>query len=122
MKTENDSETKKEAEERTLPTMANVHDFLEMWQGTQNLLATQKESRAQKKQIDAAGYISNPEEIVKASWSLFQYDGAAAFKLSARLPLPPALCAKDLPRGQTQILNFCRIRRINRHPVESDED
>jgi len=36
--------------------------------------------------------------------------------------LPPALSAKDLPRGQTQILNVRRIRRINRHPVKQDDD
>jgi len=36
--------------------------------------------------------------------------------------LPPALSAKDLPGGRTQILYVRRIRRINRHPVESDED
>jgi len=35
--------------------------------------------------------------------------------------LPPALSAKDLPGGRTQILNVRRIRRINRHPVKSDE-
>jgi len=72
--------------------------------------------------MSAVGYISDPEEIVKASWSLFQHDGAAAFKLSARSPLPPALSAKNLPGGRTQILNVCRIRIINRHPVERDED
>jgi len=102
--------------------MAKVHDFLEMWQGSQNLRATQKESRAQNKQMTAVGYISDTEEIVKASWSLFQHDGAAAFKLSERSPLPPALSAKDLSGGRTQILNVRRIRRINRHPVESDDD
>jgi len=32
------------------------------------------------------------------------------------------LSAKDLPGGRTQILNVCRIWRINRHPVESDDD
>ena len=122
MNTENDSEMKKEAEERKLHRMAKVHDFLEMWQGSQNLRATQKESRAQNKQMTAVGYISDTEEIVKSSWSLFQHDGAAAFKLSERSPLPPALSAKDLPGGRTQILNVRRIRRINRHPVESDED
>ena len=122
MNTENDSEMKKEAEERKLHRMAKVHDFLEMWQGSQNLRATQKESRAQNKQMTAVGYISDTEEIVKASWSLFQHDGAAAFKLSERSPLPPALSAKDLPGGRTQILNVRRIRKINRHPVESDED
>jgi len=79
--TENDSEMKKEAEERKLHRMAKVHDFLEMWQGSQNLRATQKESRAQNKQMTAVGYISDTEESVKASWSLFQRDGAAAFKL-----------------------------------------
>jgi hypothetical protein len=60
--------------------------------------------------------------MVKAPCSLFQHDGAAAFKLSERSPLPPALSAKDLPGGQTQILNVRRIRRINSHPVEGDMD
>jgi len=100
--------------------MAKVHDFLEMWQGSQNLRATQNESRAQNKQITAIGYILDTEEIVKASWSLLQHDGAAAFKLSERSPLPPALSAKNLPGGRTQILNVRRNWRINRHPVESD--
>jgi len=93
-----------------------------MWQGSQNLCATQKESHAQNKQMTAVGYISDTEEIIKASWSVFQHDGAAPFKLSERSPLPPPLSAKDLPGGRTQILNVRRIRRINRHPVESDED
>jgi hypothetical protein len=62
------------------------------------------------------------KEIVKASWSLFQHDVAAAFKLSERSPLPPALSAMHLPGGITQILNIRRIQRIHRHPVESDED
>jgi hypothetical protein len=47
--TENDSEMKKEVEERTLHRMAKIHDFLEMWQGSQNLRVTQKESHAQIK-------------------------------------------------------------------------
>jgi hypothetical protein len=47
--TENDSEMKKEAEERTLHRMAKIHDFLEMWQGSQNLHVTEKKSRAQNK-------------------------------------------------------------------------
>ena len=62
------------------------------------------------------------EEIVNAFWSLFQHDGAAAFKLSERSPLPPLLSAKDLPGGRSQILNVRQIRRINCRPVESDED
>jgi len=33
---ENDFEFKKEAEERKLHKMAKFHDFLEMWQGSQN--------------------------------------------------------------------------------------
>jgi len=120
--TENDYEMKKEAEERKLHRMAMVHDVLEMWQGSQNLRATQMESRAQNKQMTAMGYISDTEQIVNASWSLFQHNGAAAFKLSERSPLPPALSAKDLPAGRTQILNVHQIRKINRHPVESDDD
>ena len=101
--------------------MAKVHDFLEMWQGSQNLHATQKDSRAQNKQMTAVGYIPDTEEIIKASWSLFQQDGAAAFTLSERSPLPPAWSAKDLPGGWTQISNVGWIRRINRLAVESDE-
>jgi len=120
--TENDSEMKKEVEEMILHRMAKVHDFLEMWQGSQNLCATQKESRAQNKQMTAIGYISDTEEIVKASRSLFQYDGAAAFTLSEKSPLPPALSAKDLPGGRTQIFNVRRIQRFNRHAVECDKD
>jgi len=118
---ENDLETKKEVEEKKLHRMANVHNFLEMWQGSQNLRATQKESRTHNKQMSAVGYISDTGEIIKASWSLFQHDGVAAFKLSERSPLPPALSANDLPGGRTQILKIRRIRRINRHPMESDE-
>jgi len=38
---------KKEAEEKKLHQMAMVHDFLEMWQGSQNLQAIQKELRTQ---------------------------------------------------------------------------
>jgi len=120
--TENDSEMKREAEERKMHRMAQVREFLEMWQGSQNLQATRKESCAQNMQMTAVGYISDMEEIVQASWSLFPHDGAAAFKLSERSPLPPALSAKDLPGGRTQILNVRRIRRINHHPVESDDD
>jgi hypothetical protein len=120
--TENDSEMKKEAEERKLHRMANVHDFLEMWQGNQNLRATQKESRSRNKQVTATGDVSDMEEIIKASRSLFQHDGAAAFKLSERSPLQPAFSAKDLAGGRIQILNVRRIRRINRHRVESDDE
>jgi len=119
--TENHSEMKKDAVDRKLHGMANVHKFLKMWQGSQNLRATQKESRAQNKQMTTIGYISDTEEIITASWSIFQHDGAAAFKLSERSPLPPPLSVMDLPEGRTQILNVHPIRRINRHSVENDE-
>ena len=102
--------------------MAKPHDILEMWQGSLTLRATQKESRAQTTQMTDVGYISDTEEMVKASWSLFQHDGAAAYKLLERSLLPPPVSANDLPGGKTQILNVRQIRRINRHPVESDED
>jgi len=102
--------------------MAMVYYFLEMWQGSQNLRATQKESRAQNKQMTGVRYISDTEEIVKASWSLIQHDCAAAFELSERSPMPPPWSAKELPEGLTQISHFRRIRRINRHPVESAMD
>jgi hypothetical protein len=79
--------------------MAKVHNLLEMWQGNHNLRATQKKSRAQNKLMTAVGYISDTKQIVKASWSLFQHDGPAAFKLSEKSPVPPALSGKDLPGG-----------------------
>jgi hypothetical protein len=44
--TDNDMEMKREAEAKKLHQMAKVHDFLEMWQGSQTLRATQKESHA----------------------------------------------------------------------------
>jgi hypothetical protein len=96
---------KKEAEERKLHRIAKVHDFLEMWQGSQNLSATQKKSRSQNTQMTAVGYISDTEDIVKVSWLVFQHDGAAAFKLAERPALPPPLSAKYLPAGRTQVLN-----------------
>jgi len=69
--TENELEMKKEVEERKLHRMVKVHNFLELWQGSQNRHATQKESRTQKKEMTALGYIPDMEEIVKASWSVF---------------------------------------------------
>jgi hypothetical protein len=69
--TDNDSEMKKDVEEMKLHRMAKVHNDLEMWHGSQNLRATQKESRAQNKQMTAIGYISDTEEIVQSFWSLF---------------------------------------------------
>jgi hypothetical protein len=39
MNTENNWEMKKEVEETKLNRMAKVHDFLEMWQRSQNLRA-----------------------------------------------------------------------------------
>jgi len=119
---DNDLELKRKAEGNKLHRMAKVYDFLEMWQGSQNLRTTQKESGAQNKQMTAVGYILDTEESVKASWSIFQHDGGAAFKLSKRSPLPPALSAKKLAGGRTQVLNVRRIRRINRHPAEGDDD
>jgi len=55
--------------------------------------------------MTAIGYISDTEEIFKASWSHFQHDGAAAFKSSEKSPMPPALSAKYLPGGRTRVLN-----------------
>ena len=70
--TENDSEMKRQAEETTLQRLAKAHNFLEMWQGSQLLWATQTKSRAQNTQITAKRYIPDTEEIIKAFWSLFQ--------------------------------------------------
>jgi len=97
---------KKEVDERKLHRLAIVHDFVEVWQGSLNVPATQKKSRPLNKQMTAMGYISDMREIVKVSWSLLQHDGADAFTLSERSPLPPPLSPKDLPRGRTEILNI----------------
>jgi hypothetical protein len=68
------------------------------------------------------GYNSDTEDIVKAFWPLFHHDGPAAFPLSARSPLPPALSANYLPGGRTQNLNARRIPGITSHLVENDEE
>jgi len=101
--TDNDMEMKREAEQKKLHWMAKVHDLFEMWHGSRNLRATQKESRSHNKQMTAVGYISDTEEIIKASWSHIQHYGAAAFKLSEKSPVPPALSAKNLTGGRTQL-------------------
>jgi len=62
---ENYLELKIAAEQRQLHRMALVHDFLEMWQGSQNLSATQKEFRAQNQQITGVWYISDTERSSK---------------------------------------------------------
>jgi len=72
--------------------------------------------------MTAVGYISDTEEIVNASRTIFQHDGATAFELSERSRQPPALSAKDLRGAQTQILNVCRLKQIDRHRAKSDED
>jgi hypothetical protein len=66
--------------------------------------------------------ISDIEEIIKVSWSNFQPDGVAPFKLSERSPVSPALFATNLPEAPTQVLNIHRITLIDHHPVEHDED
>ena len=114
MQTETHLTLKREEEEKKLHRMAKVHDVWEMWQGSQNLHAIQKESSTQNKQMTAVGYISDTEEINKALWSHFQHDGVAAWKLSEISPLPPAVSAKDLPRGQTEVFN---VRQINKSTV-----
>ena len=120
--TDNDMEMRREAEQKKWHRMAKVHDCMEMWQGSQTLRATQKESRSQNKLMTAVGYISDTDEIIKASWSNFHHDGGAAFKLSEISPVPPAWSAKVLPGGRTQVLNVRRIKRIDCHPPESHED
>ena len=119
---ENEMEMKREADESGLHSMAKVHELSEMWQGSQNLHATKKESRTRNNQMTAVGYISDTEEILKASWSNFQHDGATAFKLSERSPSQPALSAMYLPGGRTQVLNVRQIQRINGHLAKSDDD
>jgi len=88
--TKNNMEINRQAEQRKLQRMAKVHYLLEISQGSQNLRTRQRESRAAILPMTAVQYISNTEEIVQASWSNFQHDGVAAFKLLERSPVPPA--------------------------------
>ena len=104
--TDKDIQMKRVAEEKMLHSMAKVHDFLEMWQVSQTLWAIQKESCSQNIQLTTVGYISDTEEIVKASWSDCHHDCAAAFKLSEKSPVTPALSSRDLPGGRSRVLNF----------------
>jgi len=62
---------KQAAQKWKLHRIAKVHDVLEMWQGSQNLHATPKESWAQHMQMTAVEYILDAKEIGEASWSLF---------------------------------------------------
>jgi len=87
----NNLELKCDVDERKLSWIAKIHDLLAIWQGSQNLCGTQKESWAQHKQMTAVRYVSNTEEMVYASWSNFLHDGVAAFKLSKRSLVLPAL-------------------------------
>jgi len=113
---------KREAEQKKLHRMAKVHDFLKIWQGSKTLRATQKESRTQNEQTNAVRYISDTEVIVKSSGSNFHHDGAAAFKLLEKWPVPPSFSAQDLPGGRTHVLNVRWIEHIYRHPAHSDEN
>jgi hypothetical protein len=121
VETENHLELKKEAEKRKLHRMAKVYDCWEMWQCSQNLRATQNECGAHYKQMTTGihfRYRRDHERILVNC----QHVGGAVFKLSVRSPLPRALSAKDLSAGRTQELNVHRIRRIDCHRSDSDED
>jgi hypothetical protein len=99
----NEWEIKIDTEERKLHRLANVYICLGMWQGIQNICATRKESRTQHKRMTPAGCISLRKVILNDSWSRINHDGAAAFKLSEGPHLPPAVAAKNLPGGGTEI-------------------
>jgi hypothetical protein len=109
---ENDLTIQIEVEERILHRMAKLHDhnMLQMWQASQSLWVTQKESRAQNKQMTAMGYILDMEEMIKSIRSLFQHDGVAAFELTERSPLPPAWSAKHILGGRNQLFNVYQIK------------
>jgi len=119
---ENNLQMQRQVEERKLHGMAKVDHFLEIWGGSQGLSATQKESRNHNTQMAAVGYILDTQEIVKVSWSNYEHDGGVAFKLPERSHVPPALSAKDLPGGSTQVVNVHGIETIEWHPAESDEE
>lgn len=79
--------------------MGTVHNILEIWPGSHNLHATQKECRALNKQMAAVGDISDTEGTVKVTWLNIQRKDMAAFNLSEQLLLPPNISSKDLSGG-----------------------
>jgi hypothetical protein len=54
-----------EAEERKLYRMAKVYNFLEIWQGSQNLSTMQNESEAQNMEMTTKGFISTRKRSLK---------------------------------------------------------
>jgi hypothetical protein len=80
--TDNDSQRKKGAEEGIFHRKPKVHDLLEMWQGCEDIRAPQKESHTNNMPMSAVRYVSDTDDIIKASWLLFQHDGVGAYKLS----------------------------------------
>jgi len=56
----------KEAEQRPLHRIANVHNFLQIWQDSRNQYATQMKSRAQNRKVAAVGDILDTEEMLTA--------------------------------------------------------
>jgi hypothetical protein len=49
--------------------------------------------------MTSIGFISGTDEILKASYPLFQHDGVAALKLSEKSPVSHALSGMDLSGG-----------------------
>jgi hypothetical protein len=98
--TENDSEMMQEAEEKKLHRMAKVYNLLEMWQGSQILRATQKESRTQNLQMTTVGCTSDTKNSLKHS--------GHSFNMMVRLH---SNCQKDL---------HCHHRCLQRTSVEDE--
>jgi len=65
--TENNFEMKEVVEKKKLHRMAKIHNYLKMWQGSQNLHAMQTESRTRNVQMTAVGYILDMEDIIKSA-------------------------------------------------------
>jgi len=102
--------------------MAKVHDFLEMWQDSENLWATQKALYHWNKQITTMGYISDKKQTVKLSWSAFEHDGIAGVKMTEKSPLPPSLLQTELSGTKTKVRNIHWVYNIYLHSTESDDD
>jgi hypothetical protein len=79
--TENNTEMKNDTEESLFHRIAKVHHILEMWQSSQKICVTQKNSHAQNNNMTAVAYLSHMEEVLKESWSLVLHLGVAVFTL-----------------------------------------
>ena len=119
---ENNVDIKTAQEEVKLHKMVKTHDFLEMWDGSQRLRATQKAVRSQNTQMTALGYISDTEECGERISTDLADDGEVAFRSYVECAPPKTLPLSSLINGKTKVLKLHRIRRVDRLSTQTDDE